>query len=187
MSNSIFGMSFAHGQVPSTPPPGEEPVMLPTTTCTITDAEGETIAEATVVPFHTTVDNRVYARRFAFQKAVNTKIPVTNNEGEPLLYEVSGEPILTHLISRENRRILWQLYRNAYRQADKKNPPVRIRTIEALLKKFPGVSPDDYAMLAAQVRAVLLGAKKLKTMDSVSPEEMVKAPVPNSEPMEAVA
>jgi len=166
MSNTVFAMSFAHGQIPSTPFNGEEPVLLPTTTCTITDEEGEVIAEETVVPYHTTVDNRVYARRFAFEKAVN------------------------QIQHKETRRILWQIYRNAYRQADKKNPPVRIRTIEALLKRFPGIHQDDYTALAAQVRAVLAGAKRLRNLDYDTEQPAiakVSEEIPNTEPMGEVA
>ena len=78
----------------------------------------------------------------------------------------------------------WNIFRVNCIQPE--NGRVKVRTVESLLKRLPGISPDDYTTIAASIRTLLKGTKKLKKVIHLSKEEQhmeVADEVPNAEPM----
>tara|TARA_R110000851_G_scaffold315229_5_gene477593 strand:- start:469 stop:1011 length:543 start_codon:yes stop_codon:yes gene_type:complete len=151
---------------------GKLPKLLTATKCTIeTVTEGIHLASSVVVPFHATADNRLYARKKAFSRAVNTEI------------EIAG--VVTKLFPRAERRALWNDFRSVFTQPE--SGRIRLRNIEGLLKKIPGVTTNNYEEMSNAIRGILRGAKLLQTLDCATTSERVQQMVPNAEPLEAVS
>ena len=161
MKHPDFKVSFAYAMAPAPFTHNDEaPKLLETTQCIVEDPDGNLIADATVVPFHKAVANRLYARKIAFEKAMG------------------------QVKNRGTRRMLWTKFRKECAQPEMGR--IRIKGIEMLLKNFPGIESDDYEELSKAIRNVLVGAKKIKNLGCTLPEEEpVIAVIPNAEPMKA--
>lgn len=162
MSKPNFKVSFSYGKITPfvTPTNGnyveitDKPRAITTTTCLIEDNEGVVLGSATVMPIHSALDNKLTARKEAFKKSISS----VQNRGI--------------------RTTLWKMFRKENIQPE--NGRVRIRTIESLIKKFPGISTKDYDGLAKAIREVLLCSKNHK--DTVEEKEKVFT-LPNAEPL----
>jgi hypothetical protein len=128
-------------------------------TCSILNTDGAVIVSESVTPFHRAVENRLYGRKVAFEK------------------------IIGHF-NKTERTELWNIFRTENIQPEKGR--VRLRNIEVLLKRFPGIQENDFNTISKTIRSLLTTVKNYDpNITKEEKAEIRKEKVPNAEPMTA--
>lgn len=104
------------------------------TTCVIENASKQIVAEATVIPHYSTVENRLLARKFAFEKALHIHDVPTEE-----ISELNGETVvvISHYFTRAQRTELWKTFRANNTQPELGR--VRLRHVKFMINAIKGL------------------------------------------------
>ena len=126
MKKAQFNVVFSYNTV-TVSNQGVDDRTVTATTCTIENASGDTLSEATVTPYIGIATNKFIARKAAFKKA---------------LWFVE--------FSREERTILWNLFRS--KQIQPENGRTRLRDVISMVNKLPNLSKEDAEEISILLR-----------------------------------